>query len=160
MRPGLCFLLEFDLVAAASVLELTGVEARTTAKEVVNLTRLDIVWEARDEESVDVASVTLLVKVIRIVWLLSHSKTMLIILERNGLRPLSEDRLAPAAVAVNSEKNLNVWIYGGWSCPPRIEPPSQGGWRLMSFGGTGLWALAATHLPFVSCACPDGGMFL
>ena len=97
-----------NLVAAASVLELAGVEAGTTAEEVVNLTRLDIVWEARDEESVDVASVTLLVKVIRIVWLLSHSKTMLIILERNGLRPLSEDRLAPAAVAVNSEKNLNV----------------------------------------------------
>ena len=74
----------------------------------MNLTRLDIVWEARDEKSVDVASVTLLVKVIRIVWLLSHSEIILIILERNGIRPLNNDRLAPAALAVSSEKNLDV----------------------------------------------------
>lgn len=60
------------LVGAAGVLELASIEARAAAKEVVNLTRLHVVWETGDEERVDVTPVILLIQVIWIEWLLSH----------------------------------------------------------------------------------------
>lgn len=70
-----------NLVATASILELARVEARTAAKEVVNLTRLDVVGEAGDEESVDGVAVfgvlngrwLLVVEVVRFVRRVSHS---------------------------------------------------------------------------------------
>lgn len=63
-----------NLVGAASILELTRVEARATAEEVVNLTRFHVVWETGDEECVDVAPFVLLVMVILIKLLHSHSE--------------------------------------------------------------------------------------
>lgn len=69
-----------NLVATASVLELARVEAGTAAKEVVNLTRLDVVGEAGDEERVDGVAVVeflnwrwlLMVEVVRVVRRVSH----------------------------------------------------------------------------------------
>lgn len=48
------------LVAAAGVLELARVEARSPAEEVVNFTRLDVVGEARDEKRVNHAPVAVI----------------------------------------------------------------------------------------------------
>lgn len=69
-----------NLVATASVLELARVEAGTAAKEVVNLTRLDVVGEAGDEERVDGVAVVeflnwrwlLMVEEVRVVRRVSH----------------------------------------------------------------------------------------
>lgn len=69
-----------DLVATASVLELARVEAGTAAKEVVNLTRLDVVGESGDEERVDGVAVVeflnwrwlLMVEEVRVVRRVSH----------------------------------------------------------------------------------------
>lgn len=69
-----------DLVATAGVLELARVESRSPTEEVVNLTRLDVVGEARDEERVDAVSVVqivewrwlLVVEVVGIVRRMSH----------------------------------------------------------------------------------------
>lgn len=67
----------YDLVGAAGVLELAGVEAGAAAEEVVNLTRLHVVWEARHEERVDVAPFILLIQVVRIERRLSHARRRL-----------------------------------------------------------------------------------
>lgn len=57
---------EENLVAAAGVLQLARVEAGAAAEEVVNLTRLDVIWEPRHEERVD--SVPVLVVVLLWWW--------------------------------------------------------------------------------------------
>lgn len=63
-----------NLVATASVLKLARVEAGAPAEEVVNLTGLDVVREARNEERVDQVSVLVRLKVIGIVlvWRARH----------------------------------------------------------------------------------------
>lgn len=52
---------EENLVAAAGILELARVESGAAAEEVVNLTRLDVIWEPRYEERVDPAPVLVVV---------------------------------------------------------------------------------------------------
>lgn len=71
-----------NLVAASGVLELARLESGTTAEEVVDLTSLDVVRQAGDEECVDRPRFVgemlerlweRIVDVVRIVWLVIRS---------------------------------------------------------------------------------------
>lgn len=58
-----------NLVAAAGILELAGVEARAAAEEVVDFAGFNVVGEAGDEESVDrsVFEAIILVELVEVV---------------------------------------------------------------------------------------------
>lgn len=98
--------MSFYLVAAAGVLELARVEARASAEEVVNFTRLDVVGKPRDEKRVNHAPVTVillrwlllwLLQVVGIVGRMSH----LVALSENGrLRLKRQLPTAPLLVVV------------------------------------------------------------
>lgn len=58
----------YDLVATASILELAIVETCASSKQVVNLTRLHVVGESRNEERIDQVTVLVRLKVIGVVF--------------------------------------------------------------------------------------------
>ncbi|XXG58846.1 hypothetical protein AAC387_Pa04g1044 [Persea americana] len=48
---------ETDLISFSSVLELASVKTRAPSEKIVDFTRLDVIWEASNEEGLDVKEV-------------------------------------------------------------------------------------------------------